>query len=168
VFGSKRASFETMVRALAPDLYRFAYWLCRDRTTAEDLVQETYRRAWQSWPSLRDERAAKAWLLTVLRREHARLYARTRPEPALPGEIEQVALDDITSAVEMRDALAKLPAGYREPLLLQVLFGFGAAEIAQTMAISEAAVLTRLSRARQTLRRLLDPVLPAAKPKAAP
>lgn len=167
MFGSKRASFETMVRALAPDLYRFADWLCRDRTTAEDLLQETYRRAWQSWPSLRDERAAKAWLLTVLRREHARLYARTQPEPALPGEIESIALDDISSAVEMRDALSKLPAGYREPLLLQVLFGLGAGEIAQHMTISEAAVLTRLSRARQTLRRLLDPVLVSG-PKAAP
>jgi RNA polymerase sigma-70 factor, ECF subfamily len=164
VFGSKRASFETMVRALAPDLYRFAYWLCRDRTTAEDLVQETFRRAWQSWPNLRDERAAKAWLLTVLRREHARLYARTRPELAEPGEVESIALDQISAAVEMRDALAKLPAGYREPLLLQVLFGLGAGEIAEHMAISEAAVLTRLSRARQTLRRMLDPVLPKALP----
>jgi RNA polymerase sigma-70 factor, ECF subfamily len=169
MFGSKQASFEAMVRAFSPDLYRFAFWLCRDRSTAEDLVQETFRRAWQHWPSLRDERAARAWLLTVLRREHARLYARAQPELIDPedADVVSLSLEQVSSAVEMRDALGKLPQGYREALLLQVLFGFDAGEIARTVSSTEGAVLTRLSRARQALRRLLDPS-PSAKPKVMP
>jgi len=164
MFAFRQSSFEAMVRAYAADLYRFAYWLCRDRATAEDLVQETFRRAWQHWPSLRAERAARAWLLTTLRREHARLYERYRPASveATEEELARLAEDSVTRAVEMRDALARLPAGYREPLLLQVLFGFSAAEIAQMLTLTEGAVLTRLSRARLALRRLLDPTLPEA------
>jgi RNA polymerase sigma-70 factor (ECF subfamily) len=121
MFGSKQASFEAMARALAPDLYRFAFWLCRDR-----------------------------------------------PETVEADEtVASLALEQVVAAVEMRDALGKLPQGYREPLLLQVLFGFGAAEIAEATASTEGAVLTRLSRARQALRRLLDPT-PTAKPKVMP
>jgi len=168
MFASRQASFEAMVRAYAADLYRFAYWLCRDRGTAEDLVQETFRRAWQHWPTLRAERAARAWLLTTLRREHARLYERRRLDTVEAGEQElaQLMRDDTVGAIEMRDALGRLPVSYREPLLLQVLFGFSAAEIAGMLSLSEAAVTTRLSRARLALRRLLDPVLPESWTKA--
>ena len=76
----KQTWFTALVNALSADLYRYAYWLCRDQDMAEDLVQETFARAWRSLDSLRDDRAAKSWLLTTLRREHARQYERTQPE----------------------------------------------------------------------------------------
>jgi RNA polymerase sigma-70 factor (ECF subfamily) len=53
--------------------------------------------------------------------------------------------------------LAALPETYREPLMLQVIGGYGCAEIATMIGITEGAVMTRLTRARQALRRLLDP-----------
>src|SRR5215510_9471178 len=63
-----------LFEALRPDLLRFACWLCRDRNLAEDVVQEALLRAWRSRDSLTDRAAVRAWLLTIVRREYARLY----------------------------------------------------------------------------------------------
>ncbi len=66
------------MQSLRPDLLRFAFWLSRDRTLAEDVVQETMMRAWKAQDSLQDEAAAKPWLLTIVRREYARTFERKR------------------------------------------------------------------------------------------
>ncbi len=60
------------------DVFRFVYWLCRDRALAEDVVQETLLRAWRSLDSLGDDQAARPWLLTIARRELARVFERKR------------------------------------------------------------------------------------------
>ena len=72
----KQKRYENLVHAYHGELYRFAYWLCQDRSIAEDLVQETFLRAWRSLDSLKDEMAVKPWLLTILRRENARRFER--------------------------------------------------------------------------------------------
>jgi len=153
----KKPQFEAVVRAYSAELYRYAYWMCRERFQAEDLVQETFTRAWQSWEGLHDDKAAKSWLYTILRNEHARLFERKRIEIDETQELDEVV--DSTSmnayeSFEMRDAIEALPKSYREPLLLQVLGGFSCSEIAGTMNISEGAVMTRLTRARLALRKL--------------
>ena len=152
----KRTRFDAMVHAYSADLYRYAYWLCRDRFTAEDLVQETFARAWTNLATLREDAVAKNWLYTILRNENARLWERKR----LPLEDEQdldaladQRLGGIPEAYEMREALHALPPAYREPLLLQVLGGFTCEEIAEMMNLSSGAVMTRLSRARLALRK---------------
>ena len=153
------ATFEAMVHAHSGDLYRFAYWLCRNRAQAEDLVQETYSRAWSSWNNVRDEKAAKGWLLTILHHEHARLYEKKRPEMqevAGPEPPEASVESRAESQYEMREALWALAEKYREPLLLQVLGGFSCAEIAASLSLTDAAVMQRLSRARKSLRAWLE------------
>src|SRR6187551_2908271 len=72
------APFSRVLEMLRPDLLRFAFWLARDRAVAEDVVQETLIRAWKSKEELKDPAAARPWLLTIVRREHARLYERKR------------------------------------------------------------------------------------------
>ena len=67
----KQNSYEMIVRAYSADLFRFAYWMCRNRWQAQDLVQETFAAAWRARDSLREESAAKAWLFSILRNEHA-------------------------------------------------------------------------------------------------
>jgi len=154
---TKKSKFESLVRGYSGELYRYAYWLCRERFLAEDLVQETFTRAWQSWDGLRDDKAAKSWLYTILRNEHARLFERKRIEIDETQELDEVVDSGSMSAYEsfeMRDAIEALPKSYREPLLLQVLGGFSCSEIAGTMSISEGAVMTRLTRARLALRKL--------------
>ena len=160
VIDQERSKFEHVVRAYSAELFRYAYWLCRDRFTAEDLVQETFTRAWQGWSGLRDDRAAKGWLYTILRNEHARLHERKQlaidPDREL-NELMDSSGANAFNAFEMRDMLVALPETYREPLMLQVIGGFGCAEIATMMGITEGAVMTRLTRARQAVRRLIDP-----------
>jgi RNA polymerase sigma-70 factor, ECF subfamily len=151
-------SFEDLVRRHAADLYRYAYWLTRERAQAQDVVQEALVRAWGAFPRLREPQAAKGWLFTIVRNEHYRMKGRT------PESADVVALDEIAAprdagmgALEMRDALMALPPSYAEPLALQVLGGFSCAEIAAMLGSTEGAVMTRLTRARQALRRLVAP-----------
>ena len=156
MFNSRKSVFERLVRAYSAELYRYAYWLSRDRFTAEDLVQETFARAWSSWPSLRDEGAARKWLYAILHNENARLFERKRLDIADDQELDALEdhrLGDAYSEIEMREALHALPESYREPLLLQVLGGFSCEEIAQLMDIKPGAVMTRLCRARLALRK---------------
>jgi RNA polymerase sigma-70 factor (ECF subfamily) len=70
--------FDGLCAKFRPDVYRFAFWLARDRSLAEDVVQETFMRAWRAIDSLADPGAARQWLLAIARREHARLYERKR------------------------------------------------------------------------------------------
>src|SRR5690606_21723911 len=77
---SRKRLYETLVEQFYADIFRYAYWLSRNRPLAEDLVQETFLRAWRSIDSLQNEGAAKAWLFTILRRENARLYEKQRPD----------------------------------------------------------------------------------------
>ena len=152
-----RAAITQVFESLRPDLLRFAYWLARDRGIAEDIVQESLLRAWRSRDALQDPGAARAWLLTIVRREHARLYERKR--------LELVSLDDASETAAaaqpaepggdlyvLRHAIMRLPIEYREPLILQILGGFSTEEIARELDLSATAVLTRLFRARNKLR----------------
>lgn len=161
---SKQAQFDALVRATSADLYRFGHWLCRSPALADDLVQETYLRAWRSLDDLRDTAAAKAWLVTILRREHARLFERKTPatesiderlEP-LPDDDGAIRAPDDESEDELlRRAIARLDRKYREPLLLQVLCGYTCEEIAAELGLTPQAVMTQLFRARQKLKAVL-------------
>jgi RNA polymerase sigma-70 factor (ECF subfamily) len=147
--------FEDTVREHAADLFRYAYWLTRDRAQAEDVVQEALLRGWRAFPRLRERAAAKAWLFSIVRNE----YLRAAGAPALDS-LDGVDVADERSdhsGLEMRDALRALPASYAEPLALQVLGGFSCAEIARMIGATEGATMTRLSRARQALKRLVAP-----------
>ena len=156
MFNNKKSVFEGLVRAYSAELYRYAFWLSRDRFTAEDLVQETFARAWSAWASLRDEGAARKWLYTILHNENARLFERKRLDIAQDqelNELEDHSLADAQREIELNEALHALPVTYREPLLLQVLGGFSCDEIAKLMNLTPGAVMTRLCRARIALRR---------------
>ena len=158
---SKQQQFDALVRGHSGDLYRYAYWLCGEEALAQDLVQETFLRAWRSLDSLRDSAAAKAWLITILRRERARLYERKTPQLVDVDDIDIAEAHDALapeSAGEgalIRRAMLKLEAKYREPLLMQVLGGFSCEEIARELNVSNAAVMTQLFRARQKLKAML-------------
>ncbi|HEX8782167.1 MAG TPA: sigma-70 family RNA polymerase sigma factor [Steroidobacteraceae bacterium] len=152
-----QASVTQLFESMRPDLLRFAHWLARDRSLAEDIVQESLLRAWRSRDTLKDRGAARAWLLTIVRREHARLYERKRLElvsldEALESQAPAKAADPEGDLFTLRNAIMRLPIEYREPLLLQVLGGFSTEEIARELALSSTAVLTRLFRARNKLR----------------
>ncbi|MFK7683875.1 sigma-70 family RNA polymerase sigma factor [Aeromonas caviae] len=157
----KQTKYEALVHALHGDIYRYAYWLCRDPQIAEDLVQETFLRAWKAIDTLLDDKAAKAWLITILRRENARRFERKqfdlvdldehplRDQAVLPSEQEM-------EHEWLRRHIARLPAEYQEPLLLQVLGGFSGEEIAEQLGLNKNTVMTRLFRARNQIKEAME------------
>ncbi|KFK58644.1 RNA polymerase sigma factor [Vibrio vulnificus] len=155
----RQREYEALVRAYHRDLYRYAYWLCKDQSIAEDLVQETCLRAWKSLDSLQDEKAAKSWLITILRRENARRFERK--------QFDLVDIDDYGNDAKVTDdehhqqewlqaQIMKLDVEYREPLFLQVVGGFSGEEIGDILDLNKNTVMTRLFRARNQLKELLD------------
>ena len=156
----KQKQYENLVQAYSSWLYRYAYWLAGDKATAEDLVQETYLRAWRFLDSLKDEASAKSWLTTILRRENARRFERKQLDysdvemDSLPTA--QSDFDARPEVVALRIALKKLPTAYREPLILQVLEGYTLEDIAEIMSLPRNTVATRLHRARQKLKQQLE------------
>jgi len=154
---ARRRRFDRIVAVFHADMYRYAAWLCRDKAIAEDVVQEALLRAWKSLDALRDEAAAKHWLLTIVRRENARYFERRR--------LETVDIDNLTASQaallaeapneeleELRESIYELEDDYREPLVLQVLMGYSTTEIGELMGLKQGAVLTRLHRARLKLK----------------
>ena len=157
----KQTKYEALVHALHGDIYRFAYWLCRDPQIAEDLVQETFLRAWKAIDTLLDDKAAKAWLITILRRENARRFERKQFDLIDLDEHPQsdpAALhgEQVMEHEWLRRHIARLPAEYQEPLLLQVLGGFSGEEIATQLGLNKNTVMTRLFRARNQIKEAME------------
>ena len=157
---SARARFNKLVSEYSQDVFRYAFWLCRDKTMAEELSQETFMRAWKAIDSLQDDQAAKSWLFTIVRRENARQYERKRLDTVDDPDFDRVEAtrpeyDTSTEAFVLRRALEELPEEYREPLVLQVIGGYSTEEIAAQLEIKAGAVMTRLFRARKKLREML-------------
>ena len=156
----KHKRYEALVNAFHADIYRYAYWLVKDRMVAEDIVQETFLRAWRSLDSLNDEKAAKSWLITILRRENARRFERKQFDTI---DIDDVSVHDETqdAEVDIQDRelhrlLGGLTDEYREPLILQLIFGFSGEEISNQLGLNKNTVMTRLFRARNQLKDALE------------
>ena len=146
--------FERMVREQASALYRWGYNLCHDPVLAEDLVQETFSRAWENIDKLKDDDAARAWLFTILRREFARHCAGRHRRGVLLDEAEwaRIPCPATPPHHDLEQAIAQLPEKHRLPLVLQVQGGFSAREIGAILGCSAEAALQRVSRARRQLR----------------
>ncbi len=150
----ERRRFEQWVRRYHGDLYRHAYWLMGDPTLAEELVQETFYRAWRGRRGLRRRDEPFPWLLGILRHAcFAELGRRGRQAAPLPEEPVEDASPEL---VDLQRALARLDPGQRDILLLHALHGMSYAEISEQLEIPLGTVMSRLSRARAALRRLWD------------
>lgn len=160
--GDKKQRYEQLVRHYHADVYRYGYWLCKDPDIAQDLVQETFLRAWRHLDSLLDANAAKAWLITILRRENARRFERKQfdyddsaEQDTLP-DASHISAEQACENDQLRAQIALLPEEYREPLVLQALGGFNSDEIAALLQLNVNTVNTRLFRARKLLRSRLE------------
>ena len=158
--------FRPGIEAQRPLLYRIAYAWCHDPALADDLVQETLSKAWARRAQLRDEAVLKGWMVSIL--NHCWLdYLRGRRDfddvDDLQDELESGAespeaccnREEVVACV--RAAVARLPQGQRQVLTLVDLEEFGYAEVAGILDIPVGTVMSRLSRARASLKNLLDP-----------
>ena len=118
-------------------------------------------RAWRSSEDLRDVNSAKAWMMTILRREFLRTFERKQFDLT---DLEDVSIaDTVSPSLEaqsesylLRQMIGKLESKYRVPLVLQVLGGLSGAEIAAELGMPEATVNTQLFRAREQLKAMVD------------
>jgi RNA polymerase sigma-70 factor, ECF subfamily len=140
--------------------YRFARWLCRPPSDADDIVQEAFLRAFRAFEGLRGG-DVKAWLLTIVRNCHATALeqSRRRATVPLPEEYPGEASPDpetLSAADQERRALerviATLPQEHREVLLLREMEDLSYREIASITQVPIGTVMSRLARARAALR----------------
>ena len=153
--------FNELAEAYSTDLYRYAMWICGNDALAKDLVQETFLRAWRALDSLNEIKSAKSWLITILRREYARTFERKVPlfsdlDKVVIVEKDELEPEERTERDLLRKGILKLQAKYRDPLLLQVVFGHSCAEISEQLGITKSAVMTQLFRAREKLKTQLQ------------
>jgi RNA polymerase sigma-70 factor (ECF subfamily) len=150
-------------------LFSYALVLTRNRSEAEDLVQETYVRAIRAMGRLRAGSNVKSWLFTILRniwfnqlrqRRTARVVAMDGEESAM--DIAETAKDPYAFYVskveheQVREAIQQLPADFREVILLREFEELSYEEIATILDCPAGTVMSRLARARAKLRTLLS------------
>ncbi len=158
--------FEQLALPLFHSLYNFARWLARDANDAEDLVQETYLKALRSFASFEAGSNFRAWMFQILKNTFlgSRSKLEWRMTQAMEGEEESsvVSATPESLLIGRRDAAAvqgaieQLPAIFREVLLLSDVEQASYREIADILSIPMGTVMSRLARARKTVRKYLS------------
>ncbi|MGF1645563.1 MAG: RNA polymerase sigma factor [Kineosporiaceae bacterium] len=162
------AEFEGFVRRHAADLSRLAYLLTGDADEADDLAGDVMLVAWQHWDRVSGATNPVAYLrrtttnLAASRIRRKQLW-RSRL-PLLGADVDPSSRPPDGSAVDVRAALARLPARRRACVVLRLAFDLSEHEVADTLGISVGTVKSQTSKAVRVLRGLLDdePVTPAA------
>ena len=161
--------FEQLALPLLDSLYNLAHWLTGDRVDAEDLVQETYAKALKGFKSFQEGTNLRAWMFRILRNTFltSRSGLMARNTSSLEDESDEgeavTAHHNTPESVLLRsenqqlvlDALAALPVHYREILLLCEVEELSYREIAEVLSLPIGTVMSRLSRARNSLRQEL-------------
>lgn len=161
----KRELYEALVHDLAGQLYCFAYRLCGQVETAEDLVQETFTEAWRGIGALRDRKKGKAWLFQICRHRYAHWVRDSRRRIQAQVNIEDVhnvvsvpgrdPANDLYLQEMLQSALDALDDRYKESFLMVFLEGLTCRETAERLEIPLGTVLSRNYRARLFLRDFL-------------
>ncbi|HXF83744.1 MAG TPA: sigma-70 family RNA polymerase sigma factor [bacterium] len=191
-----RARFEAMVSEHLDGLFGASLRLTRNRTRAEDLLQETFLRAWRSFHTFKPGTNVRAWLYRILMNAHIDSYRKSEREPDVvdqedvdefylysrvhesedyrrAGNPEEVLLNNLMDA-DVKGALESLPETFRDVVILADIEGFAYREIAEILGIPIGTVMSRLHRGRRQLQvklweyaRRAHYVGSAARPKAA-
>lgn len=177
----RRALFEREALPLMEVLYGGALKLTRNPRDAEDLVQDTYVRAFERFHLFKPGTNLKAWMFRVMTNRFINLYRSRKARPGVTGvenlenhgiEDDGVLLRDFQSSEalaslmkqpafldslddRLKQGLQALAADYREVLVMNVIGGMAYKEIAEAMSIPVGTVMSRLSRAKAILREKL-------------
>ena len=174
------AAYEEIVRLYGGRLLAVARRMLGDEDDARDVVQESFLSAFKAIDGFQGDARLSTWLHRIAV-NHALMRIRSRKrhpeekiddllpryredghrlEPAVPWrELSDELLSQGETRVRVREAIARLPEGHRTVLLLRDIEEMDTAEVAELMGMTKNAVKTRLHRARQALRELLEPHL---------
>jgi RNA polymerase sigma factor (sigma-70 family) len=161
----EKARFEELAMPMFPSLYNLARWLAQNPNDAEDLVQETYLKALRAFDSFEPGTNFRAWIFRILRNTFlgSRSKLERRMTEAMESEEDFPAasatpeslLIERSDADAIRDAIEQLPVIFREVILLCDVEEASYREIAEILSIPMGTVMSRLARARKTVRESL-------------
>jgi RNA polymerase sigma-70 factor (ECF subfamily) len=177
VASEEHERFEALVNEHLDGLYGTALRLTRNRAAAEDLIQDTFLKAWRSYRTFQDGTNARAWLYKILMNAYIDTYRRQARTPEVvdqedvgefylyakaldseelkrAGDPEEILLSTIMDA-DVKAALEQVPETFRAPVILADLEEFSYREIADILDIPIGTVMSRLYRGRRHLQRLL-------------
>ena len=172
---ANNAEFTTEAMQYAQSLYSTALRMTRNQSDAEDLVQETYLKAFRSYGSFETGTNLKAWLFRILTNTFINTYRakQRRPQESDLGSVEDLFLYkrlpslaglsesaeeqllDLFPAAEVREAIENLPETFLLPMLLNDVEGFSYKEVAEILDIPIGTVMSRLHRGRKTMQEAL-------------
>ncbi|MFY9381505.1 MAG: sigma-70 family RNA polymerase sigma factor [Eubacteriales bacterium] len=169
-------AFSTLVRRYEKYVYNIAYMSLRDKQDALDVSQETFIKLWRFASAYRGDCSVSSWIFRITRNNCADFARKRHGKTTISLTQRQdddddreteIPEDDITSLPEceverrelahaVRAAIMRLPDDHREVIILRDLNQLTYAEIADVLGINEGTVKSRLSRARQNLKKLLE------------
>ena len=156
-----RAAFEDLIRAHARLVWASVYGWVRDPAWTEDLVQDTFLKAWEAVGSLKQPEAFRGWLLTIARRlswRQAEVAGRADLMAAVPEKPAPVEAGDPEEArEEVQKALARLPERYRVPVTLHFLNGLEYGAIEKVTGLANGSLRGLVARGVAKLRAELAP-----------
>jgi RNA polymerase sigma-70 factor, ECF subfamily len=172
-----QADFEQQAMEHLPSLYSGAYRMTHNKSDAEDLVQETFLKAYRSFHTFEPGTNLKAWLFRIMTNTYINLYRQRQRRPSqsefdevedlflyrrmggqeaakMSRSTEDEVLDHFTES-EVAQAVASLPETFRIPVLLADVEGFSYKEIAEQLDVPIGTVMSRLHRGRKALQKQL-------------
>ena len=174
---STKEKFTSDAMQYVPQLFSTALRMTRNRSDAEDLVQETYIKGWRSFHTFQEGTNLRAWLFRIMTNTYINKYnakKRKGTEVELDdveelflykrlGSIDQSQLSssaedqmlDLFTDDEVKNALESLPEDFRIPVLLSDVDGFAYKEIAEMLEIPIGTVMSRLHRGRKAMQKML-------------
>jgi RNA polymerase sigma-70 factor (ECF subfamily) len=172
-----RETFSVDAMQYAPQLFSTALRMTRNRADAEDLMQETYTKAWRAFDSYQQGTHLRAWLFRILTNtdinkynsqmrkpieteldEVEELYLFKRLGAFDQSQLSQSAEDQMLEMFtddEVKNAIEELPESFRIPLLMSDVEGFSYKEIAEILDVPIGTVMSRLHRGRKAMQKML-------------
>jgi RNA polymerase sigma-70 factor (ECF subfamily) len=172
-----RETFSVDAMQYAPQLFSTALRMTRNRADAEDLMQETFTKAWRSFDSYQQGTNLRAWLFRILTNTYINKYNSQLRKP-IETELDEVeelylfkrlgAFDqsqlsqsaedqmlEMFTDDEVKNAIEELPESFRIPLLMSDVEGFSYKEIAEILEVPSGTVMSRLHRGRKAMQKML-------------
>ena len=168
-FFSRNAELQKQLEQMRPRLYRLAYSWCHNSALSEDLVQDTMIKAMKSYHQLRDPAVLHSWLFSILAncwRDHFRQHKEMEDIDDIEdfqyahNHTPETAHSQSQIVTQVRNAVDKLPLGQRQVLTLVDLEELSYIEVANILNIPIGTVMSRLSRARENMKELLQELSP--------
>ena len=161
-------AFERLYRATRPRLHNAVFHLVGE-DHVQDIVQRAFVRAWERLPDLEEDAAFAGWLRRIAINLVRDQWRSRKPHDEIPGDDERGALQEsspdpsvqvegLQNAELLRKAVSALPEAFREVVVLHYLDGLPVDEVSRILDVPRGTVLSRLSRGRDRLRRILSPI----------